>query len=50
MRLPLPTIALEKLGPGFAGESLAVDAPAVSIDRTAARLGVSGSMTLVKAN
>lgn len=50
MRFPLPTIALEKLGPGFAGESLAVDAPAVSVDRTAARVGVSGAMTLVKSN
>lgn len=50
VRLPLPKIALDKLGPGFAGESLAVGAPAVSVDRTAARVGVAGSVSLVKAD
>jgi hypothetical protein len=47
IRLPLPKIALDKLGPGLAGESIAVGAPAVSVDRIAARVGVSGSLTLV---
>lgn len=50
IRLPLPTIALDKLGAGFAGESLSVDAPAIKVDGYAARLGVAGALTIVKAN
>lgn len=45
-RIPVPKFSLEKLGAGFAGQSLAIEAPSVVVDKKTGRLGASGSMTL----
>jgi hypothetical protein len=48
MTLPVPKIGLEQLGPGFAGQSVAIQTPNVAVDRRTARVGVSGAMTIAK--
>src|SRR5262249_421124 len=47
-RLPIPKIALDKLGGGFVGQSLAVRSGNITIDRETGRIGVTGSMTIAK--
>jgi hypothetical protein len=47
-RIPVPKFALDKLGAGFAGQSLAIDSPNVSIDKKSGRLGASGVMMITK--
>jgi hypothetical protein len=46
VRLPLPTISLEKLGPAFKGQSLALQNPKLAVDAPGARLGMTGAMEL----
>lgn len=48
MRMPLPAMGLDKLGAGFAGQSLGVKTLAIGVDAKAARLNASGSMTLLR--
>jgi hypothetical protein len=47
-RVPLPKVALDKLGPGFAGQSLAVTDAKIAVDRRSARVTASGAMSLVR--
>ena len=44
--IPLPTLALDKLGSGFGGQTLALDAPTLAIDPATARVALSGGMTV----
>ena len=46
MRIPIPRIALDRLGGGFVGQSLAIASSTISIDKKTARLGVTGAMHL----
>jgi hypothetical protein len=46
MKLPVPAFSLDKLGPSFAGKSLAIEAPAIAVDRGVARVGLSGALSL----
>jgi hypothetical protein len=45
-RLPLPKIALDKLGGTFAGKSLVVETPSIGLDKQTARVSVSGAMKI----
>lgn len=46
--IPIPKISLEKLGEGFAGQSIAITTSSLEVDRSAARLKVGGSLALVQ--
>jgi hypothetical protein len=46
-RIPVPKFALDRLGAGFAGQSLAIESPSVVVDKKTGRVGASGTMTLV---
>jgi hypothetical protein len=46
LRLPVPRFALSALGPGFEGQSLAIQSPAVAVDR-AGRISATGKLTIV---
>jgi hypothetical protein len=48
VRVPLPKVSLEKLGPGFAGQSLAVTDAKILVDRRSGRVAASGAMSLLK--
>jgi hypothetical protein len=47
-KIPVPKFSLEKLGPGFAGQSLAVKSGSLSIDRATGRIGINGAFTIAK--
>lgn len=47
-RIPVPKFALDKLGAGFAGQSLAVQSPSVVVDKATARINASGKLTLAR--
>jgi hypothetical protein len=49
IKVPLPKVSLDKLGGGFAGQSLSIQTPKVTVDTAAARLGIAGAMTLAAA-
>lgn len=46
-RIPVPKFALDRLGAGFVGQSLAIESPSVVVDKKTGRVGASGVMTLV---
>jgi hypothetical protein len=46
LKLPIPSITLTQLGGGFAGQSLKIDAPALTVDSAAARLDIAGTLKL----
>jgi hypothetical protein len=48
VKIPFPSIALDRLGPSFEGQSLGIATPQVDVDRSAGRLGISGVMSLVE--
>jgi hypothetical protein len=47
-RVPVPKVALEALGAGFAGQSLAIESPSVVADKKTGRITASGAMVLGK--
>lgn len=47
-RVPVPRFALDALGGGFAGQSLAIEAPTVTVDKKTARITASGTMMLAR--
>lgn len=47
-RLPVPRIALDRLGPDFAGRSLALGSSSIAVDEPTARFGMAGSLVLTK--
>jgi hypothetical protein len=47
-RVPVPKFALDKLGGGFAGQSLAIQAPTVVVDKATGRIGAAGKLALTK--
>lgn len=47
-KIPVPKFTLDKLGPGFVGQSLAVKSGSIAIDRTAGRIGIHGAFAIVK--
>jgi hypothetical protein len=48
VRIPLPTVPLDKLGPAFAGQAIAIQSPKVAVDVTSGRLAASGTLTLAR--
>jgi hypothetical protein len=48
IRIPLPKISLEALGPAYKGQSIAITSPKIAVDKTSARLTATGTMTFVK--
>lgn len=44
--IPLPTMALDRLGTAFTGKALALNSPALAVDAPGARIGISGGMLL----
>ena len=47
-RLPVPKFALDKLGGGFVGQSLAIQSPTVVVDKATGRIGAAGKLALTK--
>jgi hypothetical protein len=48
IRIPLPTISLDKLGGTFTGASLKIDSPAIHVDSSAGRISAKGAVSLVR--
>jgi hypothetical protein len=47
-RIPVPKFALDKLGGGFVGQSLAIESPTIAIDKGTGRIGAAGKLALTK--
>lgn len=48
MRLPIPNISLDGIGPSFKGQSLALVSPQLSLDASNARARIAGTIDLLK--